>query len=398
MALLIVYDCIAHMQKKLKKKLSILHLTNNYRPYSSGVANSIDQLNNQLLSMEHQSHIVTLDFLGKKVDEQNVTRLFSPIRFTYKKNPMAIPLVPSRQIKKIVAEKKPDIIHVHHPFLLGAIGLEVAQKNKIPIVFTYHTQYEKYVHYIPLPASFTQSIVLKLVHDFCNKVDGIIAPSNTIKDDLHKAKITKEQRVIPSAISERFFSENVEKKCKKPVQLLTVSRFVKEKNIEFLLRVMKKLTIESTLTLVGYGAHEKFLRFYAFQKLGLASHQVQFCIKPSKEELLNYYQEADVFIFASTTETQGMVLAEAMACGTPVVAVSAAGSNDIVKHAQNGFLVADEDQMVAAILHVSQNPGLYHTLSGNAWQTAQAYRSEVLSQNVIDFYYAVIDKQAIQPT
>jgi glycosyltransferase involved in cell wall biosynthesis len=377
------------MQKINKNLLSILHLTNNYRPYCSGVANSLDQLHRQLLAIGHKSNIVTLDFLGNNETEKNVIRLFSPIRFTYNKNPMAIPLLPYREVKNIIQHSKPDLVHVHHPFLLGKIGLDVAQKYQIPVVFTYHTQYEKYVHYIPLPEMITQPIVLKLVHDFCNKVDGIIAPSQTIKEAIEKYS-AKPIQVIPSGIDQIFFG-NVSKKIgKKPLQLLSVSRFVKEKNIEFLLHVMQSLSVESSLTLVGYGAHEEFLRFYAFQKLGLKETQIKFCIKPTKDELQEQYKQADFFIFASTTETQGLVLAEAMACGTPVIAVDAIGSRDIIKNGHNGFLVTHEEEMCKAIAYLNEHHDEYQNFSKNAWYTAQNYRAEILAKKVTAFYEAII--------
>lgn len=374
------------------QSLSILLITNNYRPYCSGVANSLEQLHKELINQGHNAYIVTLDFLGDKNYEENIIRLYSPIRFTYKKNPMAIPLLPYHELKKIITKIKPDIIHVHHPFLLGKVGLEIAKNFDIPILFTYHTQYDKYLHYIPLPEKITEPIILKWVNDFCNKVDGIIVPCQTIKNCLESRNIVKPViMVIPSSIDPFYITSVPKISWQNPIQLLTMSRFVKEKNIEFLLRVMQLLDPQRFhLTLIGYGPYQEFLQQYAFDKLELTA--VTFITKPSKEERAQYYKKADIFIFASLTETQGLVLAEAMASGTPVVALDASGSRDIIKNGYNGFLVENEEQMINTILSITHNQEQLVELSKNASKTAQEYKPENLTKKVIDIYRELINR------
>jgi glycosyltransferase involved in cell wall biosynthesis len=190
--------------------MRIFFVTNNYTPYSGGVTQSIIADTNALRSQGHEVFIITLDFFKPQAQsapstqlrinsasatvdkaQENVIRVPCPIRFMYKNNYMAIPWRPTHVIKKLLQQYKPNIVHVHHPFLLGVSALHAARAYNTPCVFTYHTIYEDYAHYVPLPRQFTKKIIHAIVIHFCNKIDGIIAPSNAIKEYLIKEKIIK---------------------------------------------------------------------------------------------------------------------------------------------------------------------------------------------------------------
>jgi glycosyltransferase involved in cell wall biosynthesis len=173
--------------------------------------------------------------------------------------------------------------------------------------------------------------------------------------------------------------------------LLTVSRFVKEKNIYFLLDAFSKLDQSNFIfTLIGYGAETQNIQNYAYKKLGLSENNIRFIIKPHKEIISYYYKSVDLFIFSSITETQGLVLAEAMSGGTPVIAVDATGSCDIVKNGFNGYLVNTVEQMIEKILQISSDEQLNKTMQYNAFCTAQLYNPAKTTQNLIDFYQCII--------
>src|SRR3990170_8888772 len=131
--------------------LSIAIITNNFTPYSGGVVSSILSFSNQLRLQGHHVIIITLDFLGNQnIDEPYVVRLSCPIKFMKNGKPISIAWKATSQILQILKEQKIDIIHVQHPFLLGVAGLKAGKKLSIPVIFTYHTLYEHYVHHIPL--------------------------------------------------------------------------------------------------------------------------------------------------------------------------------------------------------------------------------------------------------
>lgn len=374
---------------RVSKKLRILFVTNNYTPYSGGVVSSIDALANQLRASGHKVFIVTLDFLrSRPADPYYVLRVPCQVRFMYKKNYMALPFYPYAFIHEQVTLIKPDIIHVHHPVLLGTVARDVARECGIPICFTYHTLYERYLHYLPLPTCISRPLVIRKVLQFCAQVDGIIAPSRAVQDFLDMSAIVTPKVLIPSPILPVFCMPSVLKKTMQhPYLLLSVGRFAKEKNLIFLLDVMKLLPAGFyCLTLVGYGVEYESLQRYAYKTLGLSQDVVRFIIAPSKDTLRSLYQDAHLFLFSSTTDTQGLVLAESMAAGTPVIAIDGPGQRDIIESGKNGFLVRDREHMAYEIRRVMHDVQLYESLCENAYHTAKRYSPEVLVGRLLQFY------------
>lgn len=374
------------------KKLKIAIVTNNYTPYCGGLVSSINSFANQLIQFGHEVLIITLDFLGNKNNtETNVKRIYCPIRFMYKKNHMAIPWEYEKSVFNLLEEFSPDIIHSQHPFLLGVAALKASKILSIPIIFTYHTKYEDYSHYVPLPEIISKPIIKQLALSYSNSVDGIIAPSKSILDYLHNNNVFKKTEVIPSGIQKVYLQESLSLKVNKKFELLTVSRFVKEKNIEFLLEIFSKLDQSKfKLTLIGFGSHLDFLRDYTFKKLKISTENVKFIIKPSKDLISEYYKKSDLFIFSSFSETQGLVLAEAMSGGCPVVALNASGVCDIIKNEFNGFLVNSNYEMIDKINFLSNNSSFYIEMQKNAWQSSKDYSTEKLTNKLIDFYFSFI--------
>jgi glycosyltransferase involved in cell wall biosynthesis len=237
-------------------------------------------------------------------------------------------------------------------------------------------------------------LVIRRVLAFCRYVSGIIAPSSIIKHYLVGEGIQTPIKIIPSGLLPIFLApDSISRPIEQDrVRLLTVGRMVKEKNIESLLRVAARLAAESvpfTLTLVGYGAEYEPLKSYAYQDLKLSTEQVVFVHQPPKDNIVQYYRASDVFLFSSHTDTQGIVLAEAMASGVPVIAFDGPGQRDIIVQGENGYIVADEQAMVEQIKHLYAQPAFLARLSHHAYLTAQRYRPDVLVQRLIDFYEQV---------
>lgn len=338
--------------------------------------------------------MIAPDFLGEKTaDEPHVIRLYCPWRFMYRNNHIAIAWRAEKQIHEILRTIEPDVVHVHHPFILGSAGLKAARKLGLPVVFTYHTLYEHYVHYIPLiPRRLTAWIAKKIVLRFCTRVDQIIAPSSYVHTYLKKNSIQTPIEIIPSPILPLFlYARPADKTIDTPCRLLTVGRFVPEKNIPFLLSMFARLDHKKyTFELIGFGALLDELKDFAFNRLQLPPSVVTFTHRPAKELIAQKYYESDIFIFASYTETQGLVTVESMACGTPVIALQGPGQEDIIVHGSNGYLVHSMNDMINKIELVSADRPLYKHLSTHAWHTGQAYSPDSLTQKLVILYQQVI--------
>lgn len=377
--------------KKYMMQRTILMVTNNYTPYSGGVVSSVQVTADALRHHGNRVIIVTLDFLGTGSIEEDVIRIASPVRFKYRNNHMAVPWKPKAALRTIIATYKPDIVHVHHPFLLGESARCIAQQHTIPVVFTYHTLYEEYLHYVPLPRLITKPILSSLVRTFCNQVDAIIAPSFSVQERIRNHDLPV-AHIIPSAIAPEFVVQSYsQKKIDITIELITVSRFTPEKNIFVLLELMTLLREEYRLTLIGYGAQQAALESYAYETLKLSKARVQFIVKPAKNSIAAWYKQAHLFVFASVTETQGLVLAEAMAAGTPVVALRGPGIVDIVEDGANGFMVDSVQQMAECIMHIATDQKIYATLQQGAFETAKKYHPQTAINQLFAIYEKVLN-------
>jgi glycosyltransferase involved in cell wall biosynthesis len=368
--------------------VNILFVTNNYKPYSGGVVSSIEAFRSQLKQSGHQVFVATLDFLGDGLIEPDVIRLDCPVRFTYRKNPMAIPFFIKKQLKAIFKETAPVLIHAHHPFLLGPVAAALAKEQNIPIVFTHHSQYGSYVdHYVPIFKTLTKHIIEGHVKNFCQSVNHIIAPTESVKKQLQAQNIATDICVIPTGILPIFDCETCpQKETKEAFDLLTVSRFAPEKNIPFLLDVMTLLDDRFKLTLIGFGSEVEYLKKYAFSVCKLDPVRIRFIERPPKAVIAHHYQKSDLFLFASTTETQGLVFAESMAAGTPVVAVKAPGAQDCVQDGYNGFLIDTQQEMAEKIELLAFDKKLYQKLHQNACETAKHYSIKSTTDRLLELY------------
>jgi glycosyltransferase involved in cell wall biosynthesis len=381
---------------KADKKLRIILISNNYTPYSGGVVSSINAQIDALQGDQHFVRLITLDFLGNMHDDPaHVIRIQTPIKFRHQQKHYAIPWFMVTQLTRIINNINPDIIHVHHPFLLGVKALDVGRKLGVPVVFTYHTLYEEYAHYVPLPVNLSKMLIGRLVRNFCAKVDAIIVPGQSIANYLIKQRISSRLVCIPSSLQPCYchfpFRPRIYK-LTSPVKLLTVGRFTREKNLQFLLDVCQLLEDRFVLTLAGYGIEYENLRHYAYRHLKLSPKRVQFVLKPLPVQLVNFYKQADLFLFSSTTDTQGLVLAEAMACSTPVIAVHGPGQSDIILDKKNGLLVLTPEEMASSINELVKNPHKLNKMRKQAWLTAKNFMPKTFNERLFATYKGLVDE------
>lgn len=379
----------------------IAFFTNNYKPFIGGVPIAVENTAKALRRRGHRVLIFAPDY-NQAEDEEDVFRVLSIKNFN--DTPFSLPLpMTVRPAYDLDALGEVDVVHVHHPFLLGMSGLQLARAYDAPVVFTYHTQYEKYIHYLPFPEKMTAELAVRLATRFSNSCDAVIAPSSDIKRILLERNVEVPIYVIPTGVDLQKFrggdSTFLHRLIGVPFEtplILTVSRLAKEKNIAFLLEAFACLCNYercSHLVLVGEGDHRPELERLVSEK-GIAE-RTHFVGTLSGRNLVNAYKSAKVFVFASLTETQGMVVLEAMACGLPVVAVDAPGVRDFVQHSSNGYLVEDQkiEDFAERIQLLLTTPEIYTRLQEQARKTARKW-SLAASARKLEVVYRQLKRDA----
>ncbi|HEU5359886.1 MAG TPA: glycosyltransferase, partial [Candidatus Deferrimicrobiaceae bacterium] len=325
--------------------MNILMVTNAFLPHVGGVARSVQGFTAEFRRGGHRVVVVAPIFEGIPRNETDVIRV--PAIQNFNGSDFSVPVPVSGKVISALKTFIPQIVHSHHPFLLGDTALRVAATRDIPVVFTHHTMYEKYTHYVPGDSPRLKRFVLDLVTGYCNLCDAVIAPSQTVAEEIGRRGVKVPVEVIPTGVNVGVFSSGNGDAFRKrmgipPDAFLIghVGRLAPEKNLEFLagcvIRFLHR-TRRAHFLLVGEGVLKKEIeRTFAAQELAERFHSLGVMDHP---ELASAYQAMDVFVFASRTETQGMVLTEAMAAGTPVVAVDASGVREVVRDGENGRLV-----------------------------------------------------------
>jgi len=368
--------------------------TDSYKPYTSGVVTSITTFKEELTRLGHEIHIFAPSYPHYVDDEPNVYRFYSVPSPTNTDFTLAIPIYPG--LGTLVKHLNLDIIHVHSPMIMGRVGLRYARKYRIPLVFTYHTRYDQYVHYVPVAHDLAKEMTAKYSSSFCNHCDHIITPSEDIHTIIRESEVRKPVSVIPTGIPLQHFQKGDQGWLRAnyaiPQEnkiLLYVGRLTKEKNLPFLIKtflLVKEQLPQTTLVLTAAGPLEDDLKALG-RKFGLGSEELVFTGAVPYEKLVNVYHSADLFVFSSLTETQGLVLTEAMACGLPVVAVRASGVQDMVDDGVDGLLTElNMEEMAAAIVRVMEDDALYAQLQHHALQKAEAMSARSMALQLEDVY------------
>jgi len=366
--------------------------TDSYRPYTSGVVNSIDTFSRQLRKKGHETFIFSPSYPNSE-KEENVFRFVSIPSPTHKDFTLAIPL--SFHISATIKQIRLDLIHVHSPFLMGYLGSRCAKRHQLPLVFTYHTLYDQYTHYMPFLRNTSKQFIKNLGVDFANKCDLVITPTGVVKDYLVGSGVKVPVTSIPTGLDMEEFETYDESWMRKKFRiprdhsvLLFVGRLGKEKNVEFLLRCFNRVLRTDprvTLVLVGSGPEEQSLRAL-LKEMGISS-RVVFTGLQAKKNVINCYAGSDIFVFPSVTETQGIVFLEAKALGLPAVAVSAFGAKEMIKHGEDGFLSShDEDDYTKYLLDLVQNHTLRQEMSQKARERARFFSSAYTTDRLIHEY------------
>lgn len=396
--------------------MNIAMFTNVYKPFVGGVPISIERLAKGLRDIGHNVYVFAPDYPNKDDSDTDVIRCKLITFYSNKKFDMPVADVFSKDVKTKFVELGIDIVHVHHPFWMGAKGVSLAKLIGIPSVFTYHTRYEEYLHNIPLSDLFISKkvnrkhsssgtfvmknylkykVIPKYVNHFIKKCSAIIFPTESMRQWV--GDIETPYYVLPTGLSDDAYILNDQKSADirkkyigdKQHLFISVSRITKEKNIEFMIKALKvlkhKVGDTFRLMIVGSGDLVAELAVMA-RELGVEDNVV-FTGQVDNEDLPAYYGASDMFVFASLTETQGIVLLEAMAQKVPVVAVDATGVRDIVKNGENGYLCGENKNEWCNCICMALGD---ESLKNGAITTAKEYMGEIIAKKAADIYMDVI--------
>lgn len=377
--------------------MNIAIFTNNYLPNPYGVTVSVETFREELEKRGHTVYIFAPKWKGYEDKNLNIFRYPSiDIEFKFR---FPLPLPYSWRIRKILKNLKIDIIHAQHPNLLGSAARRWSKKKKIPLVFTWHTLYDRYMNFVPLiPRKWAASYIIKKAVAYANSADTVIAPTASIIPILKKWGVKKEIIPIATGIkAEEFFGADREVVRKKyhiaddEIVLFLVSRLTEEKNIEFVFRSVKNILADSPLGKVkflvaGDGYLLPKLKKYCEEEKISAS--VIFAGLVPHRELKNYYASADIFVYGSKSETQGIIPLEAMYMGLPIVAVDSTGISSLALNKANGFLVREEEKEFSdAVLKLINDASLRKRFGEASGKIAREnFTSEVSADKLLRVY------------
>ncbi len=376
--------------------------TDSFRPYTSGVVRSIELFTREFNQRGHDVFIFGPDYPAMHPPkEEGVFRFISVPWPTMPEFTLPIPI--SIHLSTTIKEIGLDIIHAHSPFLLGRLGARAARRHKLPLVFTFHTLYDQYVHYFPIAEEASKQVVQAIGRDFCNHCNMVVAPSQLVVNYLRRIGVEAPIVNIPTGIELEEF-ENLDTNWLKdnygikPEEkaLLFVGRLGQEKNVVFLLKAFQNVLQqhpEVHLVLVGKGPQENFLRQMCYQ-IGI-SNKVTFTGVLPRSSIVHCYASAYMFVFPSVTETQGLVIGEAKAAGLPTVAIKAFGPAEMVEDGEDGILTEPVmTQFSEAIIKLLDDDALYNYMKGKALQNAPLISSACSAENMLEVYQDLLDDNA----
>jgi len=381
--------------------LTIGFFTDTYLPQINGVTTLLPILDRLLSRRGHRVYIFAPSYEGRPCLEDGKVFRFPALPFRYhRESRVTIPY--HREARRAFGQL--DIVHSHTPFSMGLLGIRVARRYEIPHLHTYHTLFTEYLHYLPWYLRPTPKMVARISAAFCNRCDAVTVPSHPMKKELLSYGIKVPTYVLPFGMDLEDFSGeprlNLREELKIPEDerlLLCAGRLAREKNLSFLLRAFREVLrrLPSVrLVLVGDGPARAELEREA-QDLGIASRVVFTGYRPWRT-LIDYYKQADLFVYASKTETQGIVFVEAQAAGLPVVAVGEMGAVEAVDDGVTGLLVEeDEEEFAEAVLRLLDDRKRLEEMRRAALRKAEATSIQHSLERLLGIYRELREAQKV---
>jgi len=386
--------------------LKILFISDVYFPRINGVSTSINTFVGQLQEMGHEVHLIAPEYGVTTQDEAWIKRI--PARSIYF-DPEDKLMKYGLALDKLGELRREgyDLVHIHTPFVAHYLGLKLANLLDVPCVETYHTFFEDYLHhYLPwLPKALARGFARWLSRRQCNAVDAVVAPSQPMLDVLRQYGVQSKAEVIPTGLQPHSFDLGdgaaFRQKHGIPLQrplALFVGRVAYEKNIDFLLRMvvdLRKKQADILLVVAGEGPAEASLHAQS-KELGLQDNIKFIGYMDRNTELNSCYRAADVFVFSSTSETQGLVLLEAMAQGVPVVAIAELGTKSILIEGEGALIAPENEQLFAEKVFCLLSDPIKRIKLGEAARSyaMKRWTSRTQAERMAQFYEEIIASKA----
>ncbi|HEY0720464.1 MAG TPA: glycosyltransferase [Gammaproteobacteria bacterium] len=327
--------------------MNILILTNTFTPHVGGVARSVTAFTTEYRKRGHRVLIVAPEYHDMPEHELDVVRIPAIQNFNASDFSVVLPIHPP--LTATLDAFGPDIVHSQHPYLLGMTAVRIARRRRLPLVFTHHTLYEQYTHYVPGDSPALKRFTIELATRYANLADQVFAPSESIRDLIRQRGVTTPIAVVPTGVRLEHFAQGDGRAFRRtmgiPAEAFVVGhlgRLAPEKNLDFLAEAVAAFIRGQPHThflVIGTGPSESTIRdIFAQAGLGARLHIAGILQQQALSDALH---AMDLFAFASTSETQGMVLTEAMAAGLPVIALDAPGAREVVRDRHNGRLLQE---------------------------------------------------------
>jgi len=384
--------------------MKILMMTNTYAPMVGGIEESIRSFTVEFEKLGHEVFIVAPECEGVPPDEVGVIRLRAIEKFNHSDFSIALPL--SSLLPELMKTFMPDIIHCHHPFWIGDIALRLSSKYHIPLVFTYHTMFEQHMHYLPIQNEGMKRFIIDLFTGYANLVTQVIVPSESVREILLERGVKTPMTVVPTGIDlQKFFKGEgnaIRQRLGIPLDDIVigyVGRLAIEKNLEFLGQSVADYLKKDTKAhfLIGGDGPLKDRIKEIFDEKGVGK-QLHLAGVLKDQDLVDCYHAMDVFAFASLSETQGLVLVEAMSAGVPVVAVDAPGVREVVKDGYNGRLILEENKnnfSEALSWYCKQSQSKIENMKANALATTKEFSIDLCAYRMLKVYQDVSLKELV---
>ena len=377
--------------------MNVLMFTNTYLPIVGGVSESVQRLKRQLQVAGHRVLVVAPRMSGQPEHETDVVRVVAMQYFNGSDFSLPVPI--PGQLHEAIEAFDPDIVHAHHPFLLGDTAARAAETYGLPLIFTHHTLYEHYTHYVPGDSPRMQRFAVALATQYTWLCDEVIAPSESIHDLLRRREANPRISVVPSGVDTARFASGEGQRWRDrlgiPASAYVIGhlgRLALEKNLAFLAEAVAEALAsmpDAHFLVVGEGEARDDIQALA-EARGVAE-RLHITGRLQGQALIDAYHAMDVFAFASHSETQGMVVAEAMATGLPVVAVDAPGVREVVVDGRNGRLLAEDDvAAMAEALGALADPEIRRPLAEAALETAAGYDEARCAERCLAVYRRAI--------
>jgi glycosyltransferase involved in cell wall biosynthesis len=385
--------------------MNILILTNTFTPHVGGVARSVAAFTEEYRSRGHRVLVVAPEFPDMPQDEVDVVRIPAIQNFNASDFSVVLPIHPA--LSDTIDAFRPDIVHSQHPFLLGMTAVRIARRRGLPLVFTHHTLYEQYTHYVPGDSPALKRFAIELATRYANLADQVFAPSESIRDLLQQRGVTTPITVVPTGVRLEHFAQGdgpaFRRQMGIPQDAFVVGhlgRLAPEKNLEFLAQAVAGFVgshPHAHFLVVGTGPSEQAMRdIFAEAGLDTRLHVAGIL---HQQALADALHAMDVFAFASTSETQGMVLTEAMAAGLPVVALDAPGAREVVSDGRNGRLLRETSPAAfSAALQwaAGLSPDALRDLRHAARETAEAFSMPRSADKALACYESLKPRSAAE--